>query len=126
MSDPSIKFFKAEQITANVMRVNENTFAIPSQTRPGKAHIITSETIEVMVSVPNEVLIGAGRYFNQIRAFRENIQEGIEYLRVIGGYATSERPKTRLSCTCEDHQYRPEESCKHMLAVEMRIQEGDI
>ena len=47
-------------MSSTVMQVENNTFAVPSQTREGKAHIVKYSPIECDIQVPNELAIFRG------------------------------------------------------------------
>ena len=125
MSSLRTKEGNAKLIKDSVMRVNENTFAVPSQTRPGKAHIITNETSKEDVLVPNELLLEVAYLMNPATNISGTETERRKHT-VLTALWNCANEEIKLNCTCENHKYHPNESCKHMLAVQMKIEEGDI
>lgn len=118
----STKTQKAHQIKSTVLRVNDNTFAIPSQTREKKAHIVTMKYKTTDVLIPNSLLIEARDIMSENNTSSATVNERRKHnlLMVLWNLAEEE---IEFTCTCEDHTYHPTEKCKHILAVELYLNE---
>lgn len=111
---------KAQQIKNSVMRVDDNTFAVPSQTRTGKAHIVKCEMdLNKIVPIENKFLIEASYILNnlsisQYRSIR------VKNLLIDLARRKEQFPEI-YTCTCEDFKFNGLNTCKHIIAVEMNL-----
>lgn len=53
------RFDKAQEMVDSVMHVEQGVYAVPSQTRNAKAHIVRSVPIDLCISVPNSFAVEA-------------------------------------------------------------------
>lgn len=115
---------RARQIKDTVMRVNENTFCVPSQNRRGKAHIITIEDDILSIEIPSDIPIEAQDILdisNCSQRYKEFINRSKDLLHRLTLYP----PKIEkiYSCSCEDRKFHPDMDCKHILAVKLNQKE---
>lgn len=115
---------KAFDIKDNALKVNDNTYVIPSQTREGKAHIVSIAYELICPSVPNNLLIRAKYLFeNRGCLFGTSAADIFDLLNKLGEYVSDDIPTKTYKCTCEDYKYHPHAYCKHILAVQLKYRE---
>lgn len=107
---------KAQQIKNSVMQVNENTFAVPSQFREGKAHIVKFEEIELPVYVDMPRIKELKNIINCSQRHQEFVIKAKNLIIDICQIVNTEK---KYTCTCEDYAYNGLGYCKHILAVQM-------
>lgn len=115
---------KAQQIKNSVMQVNENTFAVPSQFREGKAHIVKieeKENKEKMVIIENRFLIEADQILNTLTKSQYRSERVKDLLRSLS--RRKNRSVKIYTCSCEDFKFNKLNTCKHILAVQMKREE---
>ena len=113
---------KAFELKDNVLKVNDNTYVIPSQTREGKAHIVLISYKDEYISIPIEMVLKAKSLYDQWGDIDRTIQDEhiLSLLRDIHEQSILNK---QYECTCEDYQYHPTAHCKHILAVQLKYKE---
>jgi hypothetical protein len=118
------RLLRAEEITKNVMVVEEDKiYAVKSQFRDGKAHIVSIEEKlqNKDIAVPNELLLEAAYLMDLERnnsSAQENERRKYDLLMALWNLADEEL-RNVYSCTCEDFKFSRLGYCKHILAVKI-------
>lgn len=108
-----------------VMQVENNTFAVPSQTRNGKAHIVKFTPVECDIQVPNEFVLEAQELLVLSLSTWDQAEFMSRSLMLMEGIVKRKFPMMKCECTCEDFRFRGV-PCKHMMAVEIAKHNGDL
>ena len=119
------RFDRARMMSSTVMQVENNTFAVPSQTRNGKAHIIKFTPVECDIQVPNEFALEAEELLALSMSTRNQAEFMSRSLMLMEEIAKRKFPMMKCECTCEDFRFRGV-PCKHMMAVEIAKHNGDL
>ena len=119
------RFDRARMMSSTVMQVENNTFAVPSQTRNGKAHIVKFTPVECDIQVPNEFALEAEELLALSMSTRNQAEFMSRSLMLMEEIAKRKFPMMKCECTCEDFRFRGV-PCKHMMAVEIAKNNGDL
>ena len=119
------RFDRARMMSSTVMQVENNTFAVPSQTRNGKAHIVKFTPVECDIQVPNEFALEAEELLALSMSTRNQAEFMSRSLMLMEGIVKRKFPMMKCECTCEDFRFRGV-PCKHMMAVEIAKHNGDL
>ena len=119
------RFDRARMMSSTVMQVENNTFAVPSQTRNGKAHIVKFTPVECDIQVPNEFALEAEELLALSMSTRNQAEFMSRSLMLMEEIAKRKFPMMKCECTCEDFRFRGV-PCKHMMAVEIAKHNGDL
>ena len=119
------RFDRARMMSSTVMQVENNTFAVPSQTRDGKAHIVKFTPVECDIQVPNEFALEAEELLALSMSTRNQAEFMSRSLMLMEEIAKRKFPMMKCECTCEDFRFRGV-PCKHMMAVEIAKHNGDL
>lgn len=113
---------KAFQIKDDVLKVDDNTYVIPSQTREGKAHIVKISYKDEYILIPVEMVLEAKDIYDKWGDIDRTAQDESVLILLRRIYEQSIVNK-HYECTCEDYNYHPSASCKHILAVQLKYKE---
>ena len=119
------RFDRARMMSSTVMQVENNTFAVPSQTRNGKAHIVKFTPVECDIQVPNEFALEAEELLALSMSTRNQAEFMSRSLMLMEEIAKRKFPMMKCECTCEDFRFRGV-PCKHIMAVEIAKHNGDL
>jgi len=115
------RLLRAEEITKNVMVVEESkTYAVKSQFRDGKAHIVTLMPSIGRIRINGEILLEAkeiAKISNCSYRNKEYLQRSKDLIFKLNNIKSE--IKNVYSCTCEDLKYSGLKVCKHILAVKI-------
>ena len=119
------RFDRARMMSSTVMQVENNTFAVPSQTRNGKAHIVKFTPVECDIQVPNEFALEAEELLALSMSTRNQAEFMSRSLMLMEEIAKRKFPMMKCECACEDFRFRGV-PCKHMMAIEIAKHNGDL
>jgi hypothetical protein len=115
------RLLRAEEITKNVMVVEENkTYAIKSQFRDGKAHIVSLKPSIRRIRINGELILEAkeiAKISNCSYRHEEYTKKSKDLILKLSNIKSE--IKNVYSCSCEDYKYNGLEICKHILAVKI-------
>jgi len=115
------RLLRAEEITKNVMVVGENkTYAVKSQFRDGKAHIVSLKPSIGRVRINGELLLES-QMIKKISNCSYRQEEYLKRSKDLIFRLSNLNPeiKSVYSCTCEDFKFSGLGYCKHILAVKI-------
>jgi len=107
------------------MQVENNTFAVPSQSRNGKTHIVKYSPLSCDIQVPNEFALEAEELLALSMSTRNQAEFITRSLMLMEEMAKRKFPMMKCECTCEDYRFRGV-PCKHIMAVEIAKQRGGL
>lgn len=113
---------KAFELKDNVLKVNDNTYVIPSQTREGKAHIVSISYKDEYISIPIKMVLEAKLLYDQWGDIDRTTQDE-NILRLLRDIYEQSILNKQYECTCEDYQYHPNTFCKHIIAIQLKYKE---
>ena len=119
------RFDRARMMSSTVMQVENNTFAVPSQSRNGNAHIVKYSPLSCDIQVPNEFALEAEELLALSMSTRNQAEFMSRSLMLMEEIAKRKFPMMKCECTCEDFRFRGV-PCKHMMAVEIAKHNGDL
>ncbi len=101
---------------------DRGVYAVPSQTRNAKAHIVRSVPIDLCISVPNSFAVEA----EELMAMAQGPTKMFRTALLLKSLAErKEAMMEQYECSCEGFTYR-HVPCKHMLAVSMARATGRV
>ncbi len=119
----SERYLKGIDMIDSVLEVSKDVYAIPSQTRPGKAHIVNIVRKFEEVSILGDIIVEANevmRISNCSKRYDEYVKRSKDLIHRLTLYEVQH--SITYSCSCKDYRYNcagKDKKCKHIIAVKL-------